>query len=135
MRHGGHSEALLRDVGAEVRELMDALGETVPVRDVDGGVPAADLVAVERAARCLKRYRHLATWLDLHGRIVESGKGKGQVKPAAELELKAERELAAALAALGMDPLSRAKLGLDLARTQRVTLRDFIDGDASEVDR
>jgi len=125
LRHGGHSELLLRDVEAEVRELMDAFGEAVPVRDAGGGVPAADVAAIERAARALKRYRHLAQWLDLHGRIEER---TGAVKPAAELELKAERELAAALDSLGLTPTSRAKLGLDLARTARHgSLAGFID--------
>jgi len=114
--HGGRSELLLRDVEAEVRELMDALDEAVPVRDGDGGVPVADVTAIERCARALKRYRHLSQWLDLHGRIEER---TGAVKPAAELELKAEAALAAALDGLGLTPTSRAKLGLDLARTAR----------------
>jgi hypothetical protein len=60
LRHGGHSEALLRDVSGEVRELLDALADAAPVRDPDGSLPAADAIAVERAARALKRYRHLA---------------------------------------------------------------------------
>lgn len=137
--HGGHSELLLRDVEREVRELMDALGEGVPVRDRDGGVPPADVPAIERAARSLKRYRHLAGWLDLHGRITE----KGEVKPAAELELKAERELASALDALGCSPRSRARLGLDVARAGRFDLAQHwaeqddrvVDADAHEQDR
>ena len=94
---------------------MNAFAEAVPVRDGDGGVPAADVAAIERAARALKRFRHLAQWLDLHGRIEEGG----AVKPAAQLELKAEAALAAALDGLGLTPTSRAKLGLDLARTAR----------------
>lgn len=57
--HGGRSELLLRDVEAEVAELAAALGDAAPVRDPDGGLPAADLIAVEAAARALKRYRHL----------------------------------------------------------------------------
>lgn len=111
--HGGRSELLLRDVSAEIRELMDALAEGAPVRDPDGGLPTADVVAVERAARALKRYRHLTTWLDLHGRLDE----KGGVRPAAELELKAERSLDLALDSLGMNPMARSKLGVNLART------------------
>lgn len=130
LRHGGHSELLLRDVESEVEELMDALGDAVPVRDVGGGVPAADVPAIERAARALKRWRTLSTWCDAHGRIVEK---TGAVKPAADLELKAERELAAALDALGMTPTSRARLGLDLARTARHgSLASFVgDGGAA----
>jgi hypothetical protein len=101
-------------VHSEITELMEALGETVPVRDPDGSVPAADMAAVESAARALKRYRHLATWCDLHGRIDEK---TGNAKPAATYELQAERSLANALDSLGMTPTSRAKLGLDLQRT------------------
>ena len=120
--HGGRSELLVRDVEAEVRELMDALGDAAPVRDADGSLPTADVVAVERAARALKRYRHLNAWCDLHGRVVER---TGDVKPAAEYELKAERELAAALDVLGMNPTSRARLGVDLVRGHDA-LADFL---------
>ena len=112
--HGGRSELLFRDVESEVTELMEALGETVPVRDPDGSIPAADMAAVEYAARALKRYRHLSAWCDAHGRIEEK---TGAVKSAADYELQAERSLANALEALGMTPTSRAKLGLDLQRT------------------
>lgn len=132
LRHGGRSELLLRDVDAEVRDLLDALADAAPVREADGTLPAADAIAVERAARALKRYRHLAGWLDAHGRLDEK---TGDVKPAAELELKAERELAAALDSLGMTPRSRAALGLDLSRAEqarRGSLGDFMDGEAVE---
>lgn len=112
--HGARSELLFRDVEGEVRELLDVLAAAAPVRDPDGSLPAADAAAVETAARALKRYRHLAKWCDLHGRLDDR---TGEVKPAAEYELRAERALAAALDALGMTPTSRAKLGLDLIRT------------------
>lgn len=114
LRHGAYSDRLLRDVGSEVRELLDALAEAAPVRNPDGSLPTADEAAVEVAARALKRYRGLSDWLDLHGRLTDNG----DVKPAAELELRAERELAAALDRLGMSPTSRARLGVDLARTR-----------------
>jgi hypothetical protein len=110
LTHGATSELLLRDVEAEVRELLDALAEAAPVKEADGTLPAADAVAVERAARALKRYRSVSGWLDLHGRLDDDG----EVRPAAELELKCERELGAALDSLGMTPQSRSKLGLRL---------------------
>jgi hypothetical protein len=112
LRQGGRSELLLRDVEAETRELLDALAEAAPVREPDGSLPAADAVAVERAARSLKRYRSVSSWLDLHGRLDE----KGEVRPAAELELKCERELGRALDDLGMTPMARSKLGLRLVQ-------------------
>jgi len=130
--HGGRSELLLRNVEAEVAELAAALGDAAPVRDPEtGALPAADLIAVETAARALKRYRHLAAWLDTHGRIKEKS---GNVKPAAELELKAERQLNEALDRLGMNPMARSRLGLNIARSQQFDLArawaeaDVVDG-------
>jgi hypothetical protein len=130
--HGGRSELLLRDVDAEVRELMDALGEAAPVRDPDGNLPPADVIAVEVAARALKRYRHLAAWLDAHGRIKEK---TGDVKAAAELELRAERQLTGALDRLAMHPMARSKLGLRwrgrIARSRTRSLTAGTRGSAS----
>lgn len=114
LKHGAYSEALLADVSAEVRELMDELGERAPVRGADGSLPAADLIAVERAARLLRRYRQVEGWLDLHGAFVER---TGAVKPAARFAAELGESLGRALEVLGMDPKSRARLGLDLART------------------
>lgn len=148
LRHGGRAEELYRDVSGEVRELLDLLADAAPVRDGDGELPAADAIAVERAARALARYRRLSGWCDAHGRLDERS---GEVKPAAEYELRAERALAEALDALGMSPTSRAKLGVDLARAassaedavataaarERLDVRaaDVIDADAIEDDR
>jgi hypothetical protein len=114
MTHGGRSEALVRDVSDEVRELMDALGEGAPVREADGTVPAADTAALEIAARCLKRYRAVSTWLDLYGRLDEK---TGEPKNAAHFELRCESALARALDVLGCSPMARSRLGLNIART------------------
>jgi len=114
VKHGAYSEVLLADVEAEVRELIDALGSAAPVRAADGSLPHADLAAVEQAARALRRYRTVSAWCDAHGRLEER---TGKVKPAADLELRAERALGLALDSLGMNPRSRARLGLDLARS------------------
>jgi hypothetical protein len=111
LTHGARSALLVKDVSAEVAELRDALAETVPVRDGDEA-PAVDMVAIERCARALKRYRSVSGWLDLHGRLDD----KGEVRPAAELELKCERELGRALDDLGLTPVSRSKLGLRLVQ-------------------
>jgi hypothetical protein len=118
LRHGGRSQLLVADVESEVRELMEALGEAAPVRE-HGELPLADVAMVETAARSLKRYRHLAAWLDLHGRLTE----KGDVKPAAKLELQAEASLTRALDALGMSPASRARIGVSVAAVESYTMR------------
>jgi hypothetical protein len=119
MTHGFRSEALVKDVESEVRELMDALADSAPVRDVDGGLPGADVVAVEAAARALKRWRSVSAWCDLHGRIDEK---TGDEKSAANYELRAESALQRALDVLGMNPMARSKLGLRLAQAQSFDL-------------
>jgi hypothetical protein len=114
MTHGFRSDLLVRDVEAEVRELMDALAESAPVRDPDGGLPGADTVAVEAAARALKRYRHVSAWCEQYGRFDPKTHAEC---PAAAYELRAEAALHVCLNALGMSPMARSKLGLNIART------------------
>jgi len=50
----------------------------------------------------------------MHGRIEEK---TGAVKEAAHYEVKAEAELGRALDALGMSPMARSRLGLNLAQS------------------
>lgn len=121
LTHGAFSEVLVRNVETEVAELAAALAGAAPVQ-INGQPPAADIVALEQAARALKRWRHISAWCDAHGRIAEK---TGNVKQAAELELKAEAALTAALDRLGMNPAARAKLGVDLAR-MRDSLEDAL---------
>lgn len=137
MKHGFRSEALVKDVEAEVRELMDALAESAPVRDPDGGLPGADTVAIEAAARALKRWRSVSTWCDMHGRIDEK---TGEVKQAARFELQGEAALQRALDSLGMSPMARSKLGLNIARTgaafdlaRQWADEDVVDGEAADA--
>jgi hypothetical protein len=112
LTHGFRSDALTKDVEREVAELQQALADAAPVRDPDGSLPVADTVAVEAAARALKRYRHVSGWCDLHGRVDD----KGEVKAAAHYEVTAENQLHRALDSLGMNPAARSKLGLNIAR-------------------
>lgn len=139
LSHGGRSALLFKDVSDEVMELTEALADAAPVKDPDGSVPAADGVMLETAARALKRFRHLAQWLDLHGRLDPK---TSEPRPAAELELKAERSLTMALDSLGMTPTARARLGLDLARAAEATedaeatraARERLDSRAKTID-
>jgi hypothetical protein len=114
MTHGFRSEALVRDVEGEVRELMDALAEGAPVREADGSVPTADTVAIEAAARALKRYRSVNAYCEMYGRFDEK---TGEVKSCARYELEGERALQRCLDSLGMSPMARSRLGLNIART------------------
>jgi hypothetical protein len=119
MTHGFRSEALVRDVEAEVRELMDALAEQAPVRDPDGSLPGADIVAVETTARALKRYRHVSAWCEQYGRFDPK---THEERPAAAYELRAEAALHVCLNAIDMTAQSRSRLGLNLARAQSFDL-------------
>jgi hypothetical protein len=107
LRHGGRAEVLFRDVSAEVAELMDALGAAAPVREPDGSLPAADLIAIEVAARALKRWRAVSNAADLYGRLDER---TGEPKPVTAYELQAERAVTAAFDVLAMNPIAREKL-------------------------
>lgn len=117
VRHGGYSKVLLADVSDEVLELMEALGELVPVRGPDGGVRASHLPGLEAAARALRRYRQVSAWCDLHGRIDDK---TGATKPAAVLELGCERAYWRALDAFGLTPQAEGRLADVLTRTASV---------------
>ena len=119
VKHAALATAATMDVSAEVRAIFDALADAAPIRDHSGGLPAADEAAVEIAALALKRWRSVNTWCELHGRFEEK---TGAEKPAARYELDAERALHKALDVLGMNPTSRMKLGLDVARAQSLDL-------------
>jgi hypothetical protein len=111
IKHGAYATLSAEAISAEVRELYDVLADSAPLRDGVGELPVADEAAVEVAARALHRYRKIATWLDLHGRIDEK---TGEPKGAAKYENECEARLERALDALGLNPRSRARLGLDL---------------------
>lgn len=97
----------------EVEAIREALAAQAPVRAADGNLPAADEVAVEVAARTLAKVRRANAWLDEHGLI----NSEGEFRPVVGELAKFERNLIEQLDRLGMTPTSRARLGVDLART------------------
>lgn len=115
--HGGRSEVAIASVVPTFAERIHAeLATTVPLRDpVTGDVPIADTVIVGLLAQTLARLEALNVHLQLKGPLDE----KGNVRPAEEMALRLRREAAKYADQLGMTPLSRARLGLDLARGQR----------------
>jgi hypothetical protein len=112
LRHGGYAAVAVERLEAKARQVYEALAADAPLRDPDGGLPAADAAAVTLLARCLVRLESVGEYLDRRGWEREDG----DVRPALELEAKLRREAADHLDALGMTPRSRAKLGLDVAR-------------------
>jgi hypothetical protein len=128
LKYGAHGAALIADVGEETREIIDGIAAVVPVRE-GGGAPAADVLAIERLAVALKRWRAVVVWNDMHGRIDEK---TGEEKPAAQFELRAEGAFERALDALGLTPQSRSKLGLRLVQAQVVAEDAKADREARE---
>jgi hypothetical protein len=124
LRHGARSALLVADVSDEIVEVMQGIADVCPVRDGDGGLPDADVLSVEACAAALKRYRHVRAYCDLHGRLDP----KGKQTSAADYEMRSERAFVAALKALGLDPESRARLGLALAHTERALTDAMAEG-------
>jgi hypothetical protein len=81
--------------------------------DPDGELPAADGVTVALLAQALCRLDDVGGYLTNHGLL----DADGEVRPVVDLERRLRLEAADHADAMGMSPRSRAKLGLDLVRT------------------
>jgi hypothetical protein len=110
VKHGARAQPEPRRQAAIERQICDAL----PVRAADGGPPVHDMVAVRLLAVSLCRLETVAEYVSRHGMFFKSGR----LRPAADHEQKLIERCANLADRLGMTPTSRAKLGLDLARTQ-----------------
>ncbi|MEK6271614.1 MAG: hypothetical protein AABM42_03080 [Actinomycetota bacterium] len=114
-RHGGYARVVGDRLDAKVRELVEAIGEDLPLRDAEGDPPAADAAAVQLLVECLVRLQDVRGWLtDFGWRDEETGAPRQDV---IELERRLRREAWDYLNGLGLTPAGRARLGLDLART------------------
>lgn len=132
--HGAYAQLAPERIEVKVAEVFAALAEDAPLRDRDGGLPAADAVAIRMLAECLCRLESLTVHLRDFGVLDQQTR---EVRPAVHVEAKLRREVADWLDALGMTPRARAKLGLDVARAQGGAfdlarhLAD-LDGDAAD---
>ncbi len=107
LKHGAHSDSRIEPVAADIT--AHAI-EAVPW--LQAPEYAAALAAWSRAeARCAL----LADYLDEHGLLDE----KGDVRPAADLVVKLERQASEARSKLGLDPISRAALERNLTTSAR----------------
>lgn len=134
--HGAYARLPADRVDAKVREVAAALAEDAPVRAADGGLPAHDTVAVRQLAEALCRLDNIADYLVRRGWEDDSGKPR----PVLEYEGRLRSHVLDLLRELGMTPASRAKLGLDIARSaSHMDLAaawaedgDVIDGSAAD---
>jgi len=102
VRHGAKSRPMMDELAAA--KLAELRSQASWIEDVDQDALLAWLVA---EARCDTLRRHT----DLHGLVDAKGKPTG----AADFLLRCERQAEGLRARLGLDPLSRARLGRDTA--------------------
>jgi hypothetical protein len=112
--HGAYARITQAELDAEVRELMDAIGEDLPVREADGGVPAADVILLEMLAGNRIQRRRVRESEVRHG-IEERD---GGLRPVVGLGVTLDNQALRYLEQLGMSPRSRAALKLDLVRAE-----------------
>jgi hypothetical protein len=100
-------EALGRDeLSAEVDRIYEALASAAPVRTQDGNLPPADAVAVLKLAEALIRARRASR------AVVEYGTTSLAAK---RYEVETDNQVLKWATVLGMTPLARSQLGLNVA--------------------
>jgi hypothetical protein len=129
--HGAYARLAPERLHEKAREVYEAIAADAPVRETDGGLPAADAIAVRLVADTLCRLENVREWIEQNGVFDERRKNEGyrknRRKPgqyrrsadpmrAVVMEDRLQRRLMDQLDSLGMTPRSRAKLGLDQAR-------------------
>jgi len=132
VRHGAYARVAAGRLDAKALEVMEALAADAPLRDADGGLPAADGALVRLAAEALCRLDSVADYLARRGIEDENGELRGTVL---EIEGRLRREASDHLEGMGMSPRSRARLGVDVARAQSFDLaRHWSAGDVIDAE-
>jgi len=124
LTHGAYARIAEGELEAKTRVLFDALAADAPVRASDGALPAYDSVVVRMFAEVLIRRERVRLEELRHGLETRDGRIRGVVEYGLRLDAQAldyAREL-------GMTPASRAKLGLQLAKTHRTLEEELADG-------
>lgn len=112
VKHGAYAQLTDAELDAKTRELVAVIGEDLPVREVGGGVPAADGIAVRMLADTLIRRDRVRLEELRHGLEAPDGSLRGIV----EFGLRLDERALTLLKELGLTPAARLKLGVDLAR-------------------
>jgi hypothetical protein len=113
LSHGGYVAAL---VNPRAREIASALAETLPhyLTTDPAYAPALEAYSV-----VLARIERVSAWLEQQAADgIPEIDGDGRVRGAMDLLLRLERQAADHRTRLGLDPLSRARLGRDVASQQ-----------------
>lgn len=121
LRHGAYSP---RKVDPLAEELAEKAREAALYLS-DPGYSAA----VWAWARAEARVQLLTEWVDEHGLL----DAEGRPRAAADLLIRCERLAAEGRARLGLDPLSRARLGRDVTAARLDLAQVFAGLDSEEV--
>ena len=114
IRHGAYARLTEVELSDTVHQLVEAIGADLPVREVDGGVPAQDAIPLRLLAETLIRRERVRETERLQGIETDDGKLRGVV----EFGLRLDAQIIKLCEQMGLTPAARAKLGLDLVRTQ-----------------
>lgn len=113
LKHGAHAPVPPARLDAKTEAIYAELAGDAPVRGPDGELPRYDRHAVLMLADCLCRLDGIREWLGPRSVVSR----KGRVRSVVRHEARLRREAREWMDELGMTPRSRAKLGVDLART------------------
>jgi hypothetical protein len=113
-KHGAYAVIAREQLDAKQHEVFEALAADAPLRDSDGGLPAADAMVVHLLARCLIRLERVEQFHEAYGDFDLKTK---QPRPSVELERRLRSEALDLAKELGMTPRSRVALGIDVQRS------------------
>jgi len=105
-------DKFIKEIEEARRLLIEGLSDRAPIKGSDGRPHPADEPTIEQAAIAVGRVRAIDNYLALNGYLDEDG----NPRPALEALDKAQRRATDLLDRLGMNPRSRAALGVDLVR-------------------
>ncbi len=113
VKHGAKAQVHPARIEEKARAIDKVLAE-VPVRNPDGRVPIHDRGVIEMLAVIRCRLEDVGAYLDEHGVINPK---TGKPLSAGLWERRLQSQALRLEKELGMTPLSRSKLGVNLART------------------
>jgi hypothetical protein len=124
--HGATAKPPAERVAAIEAELLDGL----PIRDPrNGDAPIHDRAMVNLTAIALARLQSVTAYIEEHGPLTRGGR----MREASRYEMELSTRAANLLDRLGMSPVSRAKLGVDLVKArdlaQEMSALDVPDAD------
>ena len=128
--HGGFAAVARKRLEQREREIFEALSADLPLREADGSAPGTDAVVVAMFAQALCRLEDVKDYLGRRG--IETS--RGHMRNAVEIEGRLRREALDFAESLGLTPRSRARLGIDLARTADLASQWAAEGDHPPAD-